>query len=95
MLECGKSMRLLSEKEEDAHLSSKAQAEEYVKSVNYDVWLCDNCQNKNIALYGFGLSYTTCPKCGAKTYKLDSNVVTLPATTLTTGRGVKIHLSSL
>lgn len=88
--ECGKSMRLLSEKEEDAHLSSKAQAEEYVKSVNYDVWLCDNCQNKKILPYtGSAFSYTTCPKCGAKTYKLDSNVVTLPATTLTTGRGVK------
>ena len=38
---CGKDMRLLSEKEEDAYLSRKAQIEEEIGSKDYDVWLCE------------------------------------------------------
>lgn len=87
---CGEPMHLLNEKDDDAYLSPEKQTEERVRSVDYDVWVCDKCQNKKILSYaGTKFGYTTCPKCGAKTYKLENDVVTSHPTTLKTGRGIK------
>ncbi|NCA79161.1 MAG: TPM domain-containing protein [Sphingobacteriia bacterium] len=88
---CGQDMHLLSETEEDAYLSSGRQTEEKLKSVNYDVWVCDNCKNQKIFSYVAASAYTVCPNCGSKTYKLESNVVTTHPTTISTGRGIKTY----
>ena len=89
---CGGSMRLLSEAEEDQYLSFKQQAEERVKSVDYDVWKCNVCDNYKVLPYEkMTTKYQTCPQCGAKTYSLVSDRILSPATTLTTGRGEKVH----
>ena len=73
---CDKEMRLLSEKEEDAYLSRKAQIEEEIGSKNYDVWLCESCGNTVIYPYDKMLSiYTECPSCKAKTYYKQSEKV--------------------
>ena len=89
---CGGSMRLLSEEEEDRYLDFKQQAEERVKSVDYDVWKCNVCDNYKVLPYEkMTTKYQVCPQCGAKTYSLVSDRVIMPATSLTTGRGEKVH----
>lgn len=73
---CSNKMRLLSEKEEDKYLSSKAQIEEEIGSKNYDVWLCEKCGNTVIYPYDKILSnYSECPSCKAKTYYKQSEKV--------------------
>ena len=89
---CGGSMRLLSEAEEDQYLNFKQQAEERVRSVDYDVWKCNVCDNYKVLPYEKRTTkYHTCPQCGAKTYSLVSDRNISPATTITTGRGEKVH----
>lgn len=83
---CSANMRLLSEKEEDAYLSKKAQIEEEVGSRNYDVWLCDNCGN--IVVYPYDKTFTQyeeCPNCHAKTYGKTGERIILNATATRNG----------
>ncbi len=89
---CGGTMRLLSEVEEDQYLNFKQQAEERVKSIDYDVWKCNVCDNYKILAYEkMTTKYKTCPHCGAKTYILVCDRIITPATALNTGRGEKVH----
>ncbi len=89
---CGGTMRLLSEAEEDQYLNFKQQAEERVKSIDYDVWKCNVCDNYKVLPYEkMTTKYQVCPQCGAKTYSLVSDRIISPATSLTTGRGEKVH----
>lgn len=89
---CGGTMRLLSEAEEDQYLDIKQQAEERVKSIDYDVWKCNVCDNYKVLAYEkMTTNYKVCPQCGAKTYSLISDRIITPATSLTSGRGEKVH----
>lgn len=89
---CGGTMRLLSEAEEDQYLDIKQQAEERVKSIDYDVWKCNVCDNHKVLAYEkMTTNYKVCPQCGAKTYSLISDRIITPATSLTSGRGEKVH----
>ena len=89
---CGGSMRLLSEAEEDQYLNFRQQAEERVKSIDYDVWKCNVCDNYKVLPYEKMVTkYQVCPQCGAKTYSLVSDRIISPATSLTSGRGEKVH----
>lgn len=89
---CGKKMHLLTEKEEDRYLQTNQIAEELVKSVDYDVWLCDDCQVTRILPYIPAYTqYQKCPNCGAKTYKLEDDKVISQSTTLYPGQGEKVY----
>ncbi len=79
---CGKPMRLLSEAEEDKYLSEAQQNEERYKSKNYDVWVCDDCEDTLIEDYEADSTnyYTACPHCHAKLAKVASTVEVLKAT---------------
>ncbi len=89
---CGGTMRLLSEAEEDQYLNFKQQAEERVKSIDYDVWKCNVCDNHKVLAYEkMTTKYKVCPQCGAKTYSLISDRIITPATSLTSGSGEKVH----
>ncbi len=89
---CGGTMRLLSEAEEDQYLDFKQQAEERVKSIDYDVWKCNVCDNYKVLAYEkMTTKYKVCPQCGAKTYSLVSDRIITPATSLASGRGEKVH----
>lgn len=89
---CGGSMTLLSEDDEDKYLNFKQQAEERVKSIDYDVWKCNVCDNYKVLPYEKMMTkYKVCPQCGAKTYSLVSDRIISPATSLTSGRGEKVH----
>lgn len=84
--DCGNTMKLLSEDEEDEYLDTVKQLEEKVGSVDYDVWLCDKCHNTMVFPYDKALSkYETCPSCGAKTYMKKYDTVIRPATALSDG----------
>ena len=60
---CGHSMHKLNEEEDNKFLTSKENAEEIAQSVDYDVWLCDNCGTTEIYAYPNKEShYTECPR---------------------------------
>lgn len=89
---CGSKMHLLSEAEEDNYLKSSEIAEENVKSVDYDVWLCDACNSTRVLPYISAFTnYTTCPNCGAKTFQFEIDRVLVSSTTLHAGKGEKVY----
>lgn len=90
---CGIEMKVLSEEEEDAYLSEYQQAEENIHSVDYDVWICPQCGAKKIFSYRDSRTdfYKKCPKCGSHSYRKVREVIVIPPTQLTTGKGVKIY----
>lgn len=89
---CDQKMHLLTEEEEDTYLKSTEIAEEIVKSVDYDVWLCNACQSTRVLPYAsVYTTYKTCPNCGAKTYKLEHDQVAIQPTTLHAGQGEKVY----
>lgn len=89
---CGSSMRRLSEAEEDRYLNFGQQAEERVKSIDYDVWHCNVCEHNTILAYtAQHTKYKKCPQCGAKTYLRVSDHILTPPTTLTPGSGEHVY----
>jgi uncharacterized protein len=77
-------MRLLDEKADDAVLRVGQAKEEAVKSVDYDVWACDECGEKIILRYKrWFTSYTECPSCTFWTAK--SKTRTLVKATTSSG----------
>ena len=76
--ECDGTMHLLSEKEEDTHLKLSQQFEEQLHAVDYDVFVCNTCNNQAIFTLDKPSIYTACPKCNTKAYilKMKKTVVT-------------------
>lgn len=75
--ECGNIMNKLSEKEDNKYLNGIQNAEEKVRSYDYDVWLCSSCPNKTIEQfrdrnYSF---YTVCSNCKGLTLKQTESVI--------------------
>lgn len=82
----GTRMRRYLEEKEDAHLSSGQQVEEDLKSVDYDVWYCDNCDHVIVEGYRAWFSrYTICRDCKSRTARGTSRVIT-PATRSSSGQ---------
>lgn len=91
--ECGGEMRKLSEQEEDKYLSPQQIAEENVRSVDYDVWVCPN-NDHQVEIFPYTnlqTTYTACPHCHAKTYGLLNDLVLQKATTMRQGKGERIY----
>lgn len=89
---CGKPVRKLDERADDAYLSKEKVFEEGLKSVDYDVWLCDHCGTYFELMYPNRSSkYTNCPKCKTKAWYLKSNRTVESPTTTSTGTGEKVH----
>ena len=78
-------MRLLSETEDDAMLTREEGLEERLGSVDYDVWVCPQCDQRLVIPYKKWFSkYTECPTCQRRT--CETRTVTLSvATTVSTG----------
>jgi uncharacterized protein len=81
---CQLPRRRLSEAEEDEHLSASDRAEEQLGSVDYDVWLCDECGDAQVldndTLFN---RYVKCSKCTRRGSKHTSR--TLVAATYSEG----------
>jgi len=76
---CRMPMELLSEEDDDAHLSKSEILEEKLNSANYDVWMCSSCRRSQTVRYGaFFSRYSKCPACGAKTKSVSTAVISEP-----------------
>lgn len=90
---CSHKMHCLSEAEEDPYLTPVQEAEENLKSIDYDVWLCDNCGERDIIPYVNPRStYTVCPNCGARAEQLVADRVIKQPTHLRQGLGEKQYV---
>lgn len=93
---CGGQCVKLTEKEEDEHLSKEAQFEENIKSVDYDVWKCSNCQEIQYEAYmSEKTKYTECPSCKTHAYYVTGSSTKKAATTSATGIMVYHYLCKL
>jgi uncharacterized protein len=73
---CKKKMVRLSESEDDMYLAKGEITEEHFKSVNYDVWYCNDCKVTRKVKRGKLFSgYSKCPQCKYKTLKRTTRVI--------------------
>lgn len=74
--ECGTMMIRAGEEADDAHLDGGQKLEEFLKSVDYDVWHCPDCGHMDILRYRNWLSsYGACPQCGYYALSTKSTVL--------------------
>lgn len=90
--QCGSLMHRLNPKEELTFLNSVQQLEQKIKSIDYDVWMCDPCNKVHtLPYYSLISAYVNCPKCSARTFGLSSNKIIVRATHSSTGKGLRIY----
>ncbi|MEM9640033.1 MAG: TPM domain-containing protein [Pseudomonadota bacterium] len=83
---CGAAMRRQGEDVDDTHLDGGQRLEEYVRSVDYDVWECPDCAAMQVTRHPAWMSkYGTCPHCNYRTLRSETEVLE-HATTQKTGR---------
>lgn len=65
-LKCSGKMKKLNEMADDEYLTKSMITEENIKSVDYDVWLCELCSEVEIeAYYNDRTKFTQCTKCAS------------------------------
>ena len=89
---CSHAMHKLDEQTDNKYLTPAQDLEERLDSIDYDVWLCDNCGEKDVIPYvNRSSAFTTCEHCGARTATLSGNRIISQPTTRSEGHGVKIY----
>lgn len=89
---CSHRMRKLDEVTDNNYLTPAQDMEEKLNSVDYDVWLCDQCGEKDVIPYiNRQAAFTVCEKCGARTCSLTGNRIIQQPTTRSEGHGIKIY----
>lgn len=89
---CGQSLRKLNEQEDNKFLSPQENTEESINSVDYDVWLCDQCGNTEVYPYENAYTrYSVCPQCHSKAYSLERDRVLISPTPFSAGTGEKSY----
>lgn len=87
---CGTRMHRVDEVHDNDYLTPAQDMEEQLNSVDYDVWLCPNCNETDIIPYANRRSaYTQCPACGARAESLEANRILRQPTTRAEGIGVR------
>lgn len=84
--DCRAMMEKAPETTEDAHLNGGQKLEEFLGSVDYDVWHCPDCAH--ITVHGYkrwGGRHSVCTDCGFRTFESTSTVLEA-ATTSRAGR---------
>ncbi|MDE5608000.1 MAG: TPM domain-containing protein, partial [Muribaculaceae bacterium] len=85
---CGTRMHRLDEVTDNDYLTPAQDTEEKLKSVDYDVWLCPNCNETDIIPYiNKRSTFSTCPVCGARAESLQSNRILRHPTQVSEGIG--------
>ncbi len=89
---CHSKMHKLSETDDNKYLTPAQDLEEKLNSVDYDVWLCDNCGEVDIFPFiNKNTSYQECPICHAKAMMLTGDRLLESPSIRKEGRGVKIY----
>jgi len=83
---CAKEMKLLPEADDHKLLNEKESLEDILKSVDADVFRCEDCNETVVFRYDNSSSkYKDCTSCGTKALFLQSSKTIIPATYLTSG----------
>ena len=89
---CEHTMHLVDEVHDNDFLTPAQDTEEKINSVDYDVWLCDNCSATEIIPYvNHQTSYKTCPRCGSRAEVLESNAIVRQPTQSSEGIGERTY----
>lgn len=89
---CKGSMHKLNEEEDNNLLSPQQDFEEKINSVDYDVWVCDDCGTvERFAFPNKDSKYEECPHCHTKAMTLVKDVTVLPPTTRRAGIGERVY----
>jgi len=84
--DCRTIMLKAGEEADDAHLDGGQRLEEFLKSVDYDVWHCPDCGHMDINHYKSWFSaHGACPQCNYQTLSTKTTILQ-SATTSSTGR---------
>ena len=76
---CKHSLTRLDELDDDVYLDSGQQTEEVLKSVDYDIWHCANCNEYELNPFPTLFSgYKSCPECGYRTLLVSDHVLVAP-----------------
>ena len=90
---CGKKMKLLSEEEDNKYLNDQENLEDKLKSVDADVFRCEDCDENVIFKYDNPKSkYKKCPSCRTKAMFMKSSKTTVRATYVSSGMKKETHL---
>lgn len=89
---CKGKMHKLNEEEDNNLLSPSQDFEEKINSVDYDVWVCDDCGSvERFAFPNKNSKYEICPHCHTKAMTLVHDHTVVPPTTRRTGIGEKVY----
>lgn len=89
---CGTAMNRLDEETDNLYLTPAQDTEERINSVDYDVWLCPNCNATEVLPYiNKSKSYTDCERCGARACTLESDRIVVNPTATTEGKGLRTY----
>ena len=87
---CGTRMHRLDEETDNEYLTPSQDLEEQLKSVDYDVWLCPKCNERDIIPYVNPLSsYKVCPACGTRAEQMVADRVVRQPSELHDGLAVR------
>ena len=87
---CGTDMKKVDEAHDNDYLTPAQDTEEKISSVDYDVWLCPQCGERDIYAYDNpDTAYTVCPVCHARACRLTCDRVLMQPTEMREGAGVK------
>lgn len=87
---CGADMKKVDEAHDNDYLTPAQDTEEKISSVDYDVWLCPQCGERDIYAYDNpDTAYTVCPVCHARACRLTCDRVLMQPTERREGAGVK------
>lgn len=88
---CGTKMEKLDEESDNEYLTPAQDAEERIKSVDYDVWLCPKCGTTDIYRFDEDSGYSECPYCHARTCRFVRDTVMRRPTQYQEGVGAKTY----
>ena len=87
---CGALTKLLSETNDNKYLTLEQSFEEKIKSVDYDVFLCENCGRVEINKYNEKPKYSDCPKCGTRSFCLANSYIATRPTYVSKGLRINV-----
>lgn len=87
---CGTLMQRLDEDTDNKYLTPSQDLEEQLKSVDYDVWLCPKCNERDIIPYINPRStYKQCPACGTRAEQMVADRVVRQPSELRDGLAIR------